>query len=251
MAQINPAARFSGMGNTGTALQGLSALTSNPAGLITLKKLEVGTYYQAHFMQSDIRYQGAVVAKPTKLGVLGAHVSDYGITGTYSELKLAASFARHFGQLLATAVTVNYNQLRIDKYGGDQLFSVDIGLQCYLNTNWTVGVHMSNVGNVKYHNTAHAAVPAQVKLGTGYRVNTNLLLTADVDKIISTERVDVRAGLEYLPISWISFRGGLAVDEFKQFCGIGLFFKGIFLDMAMVIHPKLGLSPQTFIAYAF
>lgn len=251
VAQVNPAARLSAMGNTGTALQGVGALTSNPAGISTIKKFQAGLYYQEHFLNTDISTKGGLLVLPTKYGVFGTHVSNYGIAGTYGDFRLGGTYSRLFGKQFSTSLTTNYHQLQIDKYGGSKAVSVDVGMQYAINGHWLIGAHMANIGRVDYDRSVNTTIPTHFRLGSSYNVHSNLLVTADVERSLMTKTLDVRSGLEYKPITWICFRGGLSIYELKQFCGFGVFYNNLLLDMATVIHPRLGLSPQMFLAYAF
>lgn len=250
-AQVNPVARFSGMGNTGTALQGAGALSSNPAGITVLEKPQVGLYHQEHLLNTDISTKGGLFVLPTRYGVFGMHLSSYGITGTYGDLKLGTTYARPFGRYFSTSLTLNYHQLRIDKYGGSEAYSVDVGIQYLITAYWLIGAHWANLGRTAYDRTVNATIPTHLRIGTSYNVHTNLLVTADFEQIWNKKAVDARSGLEYKPINWLSFRGGLSIRDLKRFCGFGVFYNNLLLDMATIIHPRLGLSPQMFLAYAF
>jgi hypothetical protein len=250
-AQVNPAARFSGMGNTGTALGGVAALTSNPAGVTCLAKPQAGLYYQEHLLNADIRTKGGLVVLPTKYGVFGTHLSSYGITGVYGDFKLGMTYARLFGRDFSTSLTFNYHQLRIDKYGGSEAYSVDLGVQYFITECWLVGAHWANLGRTAYDRRANTTIPTHLRFGSSYNVHKNLLVTADIEQIRSTKGIDARSGLEYKPIAWLCFRGGVSMRDLKRFCGFGVFYNNLLLDMATIIHPRLGLSPQMFLAYAF
>jgi len=250
-AQVFSVARYCGMGNTGVALQGLASLTANAAGLAVLTTPMAGVYYQEHALNTDIRTQGALIAVPSKLGVFGAHLSNYGIRRAYGELKAGITYAKDFGGHFFSALTVNYHQLRINNYGGSQTYSVDVGLQYRIRTNWIVGARLANPGYASYDYSVYAVIPVQFSLGTSYKLHDDLLLTSDLERVLYRKKTDFRTGLEYKPSQLISLRGGLGVNEFTQFCGFGLYYQKMILDLAAVIHPRLGVAPQLFLAYAF
>jgi len=239
------------MGNTGTALQGLESLTSNAAGIVNITTPAAGVYYQEHFLNTDIGTKGFLVAVPSKLGVFGLHASNYGIGGTYSELKAGVSYAKAFGHHLYTALTVNYHQISVTNYGDSKAYSLDVGLQYRIDPNWLIGVLLANPGYAAYDYSVYAVIPVQLRLGTSYQLHDGLTLTADVERILYRQKTDVRTGLEYKPSAFVSFRGGIGFNEFTQFCGFGLLYKKMLLDIAAVIHPRLGVSPQLLLTYAF
>ncbi|MEH6306601.1 hypothetical protein RYH73_13170 [Olivibacter sp. CPCC 100613] len=250
-AQVYPAARYCAMGNTGNALQGVEGLTSNVAGISSLTEVRAGIYHQAHFFNADIRTQGLLLAIPTGLGVFGSQITNYGIKDAYGEFKANFSYAKRFGPQLSIGLAMNYHQLQLSAYGKSQSFSVDVGLQLQVKPTWTIGARFANPGYASYDYDTYAVIPVIIGLGTSYQVHTNLLVTADTEKILYRDKIDFRTGLEYKPISWMSFRGGIGLNEFSQFCGFGLVYNKMNLDLATVIHHRLGLSPQLLLAYAF
>jgi len=239
------------MGNTGTALQGIGSLTSNPAGLSSLKTAQVGSYYQSSFLNNDIRTIGAVLALPTALGVFGVQFSNYGVSRLYADIKASLVFSRSFGSKLAVGTAFNYHQLQINRYGTSKAYSVDLGVQYMFTPQWIIGAHVANFGNASYDETAQAIIPVYCRLGTSYRVHDRLLFSADAEQLFYGQHVDFRTGIEYGISRQFYFRGGLAFHEIKQFFGFGLQIKGLSCDFATMVHPRLGLSPQLFVAYAF
>uniref|UniRef100_F4C1Y0 Outer membrane protein beta-barrel domain-containing protein n=1 Tax=Sphingobacterium sp. (strain 21) TaxID=743722 RepID=F4C1Y0_SPHS2 len=250
-AQVYPAARYCAMGGTGNALQGVEGLTSNVAGIGSMTASRAGIYHQEHFLNTDIRTQGLLLAVPTKLGVFGSHISNYGIKDAYSELKANLSYAKRFGPQLSIGLALNYHQLQLREYGKNQAFSADVGLQFQVKPFWVIGARVANPGYASYNYSAYSVIPVIIGVGTSYQFHPNLLITADSEKVLYRDKVDFRTGLEYKPISWMSFRGGIGLNEFSQFCGFGFVYHKMILDLATVIHHRLGLSPQLLLAYAF
>lgn len=250
-AQIYSAARYFAMGNTGNALQGIEGLTSNIAGMSAMSESKVGLYHQEHFLSADIRTQGLMLAIPTKLGVFGSHISNYGIKQAYSELKANVGYAKQFGKQLSIGLAINYHQLQLYTYGKNNTFSVDVGLQFRVTPSWLIGARVVNPGYASYDYSTYAVIPVIVGVGTSYQLHANLLVTADSEKVLYRNKMDFRTGLEYKPISWMSFRGGIGLNEFSQFCGLGFIYHKMVLDIATVVHHRLGLSPQLFLAYVF
>jgi len=249
--QIFSAARYCAMGNTGTALQGLESLTANAAGIAELSAPTVGVYYQQHFLSTSIRTQGALLALPTKWGVVGMNLMDYGIRQTYSELQARATYARHFGHRLYAALTVAYHQLHVHQYGTSRAYTVDVGLQYRIQPDWLVGVQLSNPAQAAYDYSLYAVIPVYLRIGTSYRLHQHLLVTADLEKVLYRKKNDARAGLEFQPNDWIRIQGGIGLNELTQFCGFGASYKHTIFQLTAVVHSRLGVSPQLFLAYAF
>lgn len=250
-AQVNSSARFSGMGNTGAALGGHDALTNNQAGIVDVERITAALYHQEHFFSTDVSTDGLIAVIPSRLTHVGLHLRNYGIPSVYSDLKAGFSMAKAFGPQLALALTLNYHQLQINQYGSSRTVSGEVGLQYRVNGLWALGAHLANPGNAAFSREANAPVPAHLRLGSSLRFSSKLLFTTDFEQQLHYSRFNVRIGLEYLPLNWISLRSGLQLHELKHFCGFGLLLNQIQLDMSAVIHPHLGIAPQIALAYAF
>lgn len=251
-AQVNRGApRVTALGNTGASLQGVYALAANQAGIAKLKKAALAAMYVEHFIGSEIRSHAGMALVPGRLGVMGMYVGKYGLQDAYSELKAGLSYARMFGPRLAMALTMNYHQLKIPKYGLNNTFSAEVGIQYFFNERWTIGGHFANPGNFSFNNEAYAEIPVRVQLGTNYRFSDQVLICVDGKYSFHDKGVDGSMGLEYKLIEWFVLRGGISVNHFKQYTGFGFSYHQLSFDAAATIHPRLGISPQVALCYAF
>ena len=75
-------------------------------------------------------------------------------------------------------------------------------------------------------------------------------MVADVRKLLNYP-VDFSTGIEYNLMRWVSLRGGVSINPFKQYTGIGITYNKIQLDIAVTSHPTLGFSPQIALTYEF
>jgi hypothetical protein len=249
-AQVNYGARFAGMGNTGTALQGASSLISNQAGIANLKSPILSFSFEKPFLGVDIKSQSALFAFPFKLGVLGYTISNYGIPNAYSSLKSGLSFARMFGPQLSMAITVNYHQLKIPNYGSNNTFYIEFGVQYILKENWILGAHIDNPGRFGYENNGHYDIPTVFRLGNSYQFSDQVLISID-GKYLLNENLDGSLGIEYSIIQWLKLRGGVSLNHFQQHVGFGFSYQDFLFDAAAIIHPRLGVSPQITLSYVF
>lgn len=249
-AQNVAGARFIGMGNTGTALDGINSLTVNQSGLTSLTATTASIFHQSHFFNADIQSQGLLIAVPTKYGVFGGMATRYALAGTYSEIKTGLTFARRFGNEFSAALALNYHQFRIANYGGSESASVEAGVQYQVIPDFALGLHIANPGNMGYDNEAYAVIPTVGRLGAAYAFNAQVQVSADL-LYLYDGGLDTRIGLEYLVIPWLAFRGGVSLRPMQQYAGFGLEWEQFQLDMSAMFHPRLGMSPQLCLSYAF
>lgn len=250
-AQVSPVARYHAMGNTGTALQGLESLTSNNAGIAGLSTATAGAYFQTHTQYRAIRNIGLLVAIPSSLGTLGLQVSRYGMQDIYRETKAGLSYAKSFGHHLFASIRANYQELHLAHDGKGTAYSFDVGLQYQIRQKWWLGAYVTNPLSAAYNYATYAVIPIEMRLGASYHLHTGLTLTADIEKVLYKQKTDLRTGIEYKPNAWLCLRGGMSASDFTQFCGVGLSYRKVILDMAATVHTHLGLSPQILLAYAF
>lgn len=249
-AQKNQGARFTGMGNVGTALQDVYSLVSNPAGIATLKSPTASLSFEKPFLGLDIKSQSALFAFPFKLGVLGYAIHSYGIPNAYSNLKTGLSLARMFGPQLSLAITINYHQLKIPSYGSNKTFSIEFGAQYMLNENWTIGAHIDNPGRFGFKNENYYVIPSLLHFGNSYQFSEHVLISME-GKYLFHESFDGSLGIEYSMIEWMKLRGGISVNHFQQHVGFGFAYQDFLFDAATTIHPRLGVSPQISLSYVF
>lgn len=248
--QVNSGARFTGMGNTGTALQDVSSLVSNQAGVANLESPILGFSFQKPFLGTDISSQSVLFVLPVRVGVLGYTISNYGIPKVYSNLKSGLSFSRSFGPQLAMAMTVNYHQLQILNYGSSRAFSIDFGVQYVFIEGWVVGAHIENPGRFSYKNESHYQIPSIVRLGNSFQMNDQILISIDGVYRLD-ENLDANVGIEYSLIEYLKLRGGISLNHFQQYTGFGIDYQNFLFDVAAVLHPRLGVSPQIALSYVF
>ncbi|EEI91848.1 hypothetical protein HMPREF0765_2562 [Sphingobacterium spiritivorum ATCC 33300] len=243
------AAPFQGIGNTGIALGGIYSLTSNPAGLVEIDELQVAIAYQRYFLMQDIQTQAAYFAIPVKqLGALGISVHNYGIPSLSSFLRANFSYARNFADILSTSVSVNYHRKSVDKYGGEQVMSYDLGLQYKCNPSLTAGFIFKNITNAVLNETAADRIAQEIGAGTNYRISSGLMVNADVVTDMQ-DRWFIRSGLEYRLDPRLKIRGGVSSNPIEYFAGIGFVLSKIRIDLSSSFHPYLGTSPQFALAY--
>lgn len=247
--EINTGARINAMGNSGVALQDVWSLQANQAGIAALENPVVSIAYQNNYLNTDIATQSAVVAFPLKNNVFGASFQNYGVDA-YSEQKIGLAYARRFGRGLFLAINANTHQLKINQYGSAFSYSVEAGIQFKVSSRVLIGSHIANPNRSGYDADASARIPTVMQIGTSYTVSDRVLVHAAVLKDLDW-LTDARFGLEYNFLNWVAIRGGINVNPFRQFAGVGCKYQHFRFDAAAASHPALGYSPQMSLGYEF
>lgn len=249
-AQVNSGARFTALGNSGTALSDVYSLLSNPSGIAKLSSSSLALSFENHFIGTDVKTQAALAVFPTEFAVFGAYFHTYGIQDVYNDLTSGVSLARLFGPDFAMGVTINYHQLKIANYGANKLFSVDLGIQYYFTKKWTMGAHLKNPGNTANGNELYKRTETQISFGNSYWFSNEILVSMDA-KYIFEQGFDGSLGMEYLVMDSLKLRGGVSFHHFQHYVGFGFGYKDFVFDMATVFHARLGISPQIGLQYVF
>lgn len=247
--EINLGPRVTALGNIGVALSDVWSLQSNQSGLAFLQKPTASVSYRNSFLSAELHTQSAVFAYPFGRNVFGISFQNFGFTA-YSEQKIGVAYAKRFGNDVSAALNLNLHQVNIPNYGGVQTYSIDAGLQYRVNQNFILGTHISNPGMSKYQTDVQALIPVSLEFGGSYRFSDKVLLNSGFVKVLDSTS-DFRCGLEYSVVDWLAFRGGMSVNPFRQFAGIGYQLADLKIDAAASTHPDLGFSPQIALTYEF
>lgn len=237
---------FVGLGNSAYAI------FYNPAGLSRLALREVSGFYARPFGLSELSYFNFAYADPLLLpesfGTMGVAAQRYGFD-LYNETKFSLAYANSFEQKFFYGVTVSYNTLAIATYGTDAAFGIDAGVMALLSPQLAVGFAATNL-NRPVMSTAAEPLAQTYTLGASYRMLTNVMLVADLEKDVRYP-LSIKAGAEYEPVASLALRLGFATEPSKLTGGIGLRYAGIEFDYAFYSHPDLGLTHQASVSLAF
>jgi fibronectin type 3 domain-containing protein len=281
-------ARPAGMGNAfSAAADDSNAPFWNPAGLALVSKGEANFMHMLDI--ADINYDTFSVVLPSSRldgwGLSGAYLwqppfdstqNSFGITpastaaGTGSDLALAASYARNFGNFrtsdfkisnISAGVTLRYISRQLQGYNSST-FNLDFGGIMEVIDGLRVALVVQNVGStVTFIDSADPSVPT-AKLGAAWKIKINdansLMADFDLSHPVDLSNADYSAwydnlGLEYWLLDSLALRGGYQFGYSVQGLTAGAGFKWheIGLDYAFVPYAALGNTHRISLTYAF
>ncbi len=247
--EINLGPRLTAIGNVAVALADVWSLQSNQAGIAGLKNPTASASYRNSFLNPELSTQSAVIAYPLGRNVLGLSLQNYGFSA-YNEQKMGFSYAKRFGKSVSASLNFNLHQVKIAQYGSARAYSVEAGLQYMVDEKLVFGTHISNPNRNGFNPEVGAFIPVSLEFGASYKLSDKVLLNSGIVNTLNST-TDFRCGLEYSVINWLAFRGGLAMNPFRQFAGFGYKLQDIKIDAAASSHPDLGFSPQIALSYEF
>ena len=245
---ISADAKALGMGGASVALENIYGNYNNQAVLALLETPTIATSYNNSFSLADARVMAVI---PFAVGTVGLNVSRYG-SSLYSELKAGASFSRRFGDNFSASLQADL--LSVMPAPGEEslyAFTAEIGLWARPIENLTIGFHLYNFINAKYEALYYdETIPVNMKLGLGYTVFDNFLLTTEIENS-SIYGTSVRGGMEYSIVEQVVLRVGGASNPALASIGLGVVLGGFELDVAAQAVRHIGKTGAVSLSYAF
>ncbi len=244
-AQINQGSRLTAMGYNGAAVKDIWGVAANPATINYFSSISAQLSHKEHYLSKTIRNQALAVVIPKGRQALGINLQRYGIP-EYNSLTIGISASRQFGPKLAIEMRANYHQLKIENYGVTTAISADLGAYYQLSQTLSFGICLNNLSKERYRTKAiYAVIPSQVYFGVAYKTSAKVLMASTISKD------DVAVGIDYQFFESFSLRGGLSIQPFTHYFGVG-FSKSKFLaDFAFTKPSRFSYSPQLTIGYVF
>lgn len=252
-AQFNMGPKITSMGLNGASVEDIWSTVTNPAGITAIKSITTAINYSKFLFDSELSTQGISLIVPFAKSARtfgGLSFLRYGFT-EYNEIKTGITVGKKFSDHLSIGLRANLHQLSIAHYGSSTAFSVDLGAIYTLNNQIDIGAYITNPSKQHFNSsTVPTNIATTINIGASYFSSDKVLIAASLSKELEA-KTDVRVGIDYSPISLLSLRGGISVQPFKQFFGIGLFYQKLAIDTAIENHPKIGCTPQVGLSYAF
>lgn len=246
---VNLGARFGALGGSSVALSGSGNIAGNPAGTANSDLIFLGISYESRFSNSDVATKTALAIIPVKGNTFGLLFNSYGFE-LFKEQQISLSYARILSDRITAGVKFNYHSLEISGFQNQSAFSVEAGVQGKVIDQLILGARIANPNKASYDGAINADLPVLFEIGAAYQFSEKITISTEIEKIQGFDP-DVKSGVEYKPLDFLFFRGGLSLKPFRQFGGLGIDYKGFMFDFGVSTHPSLGYTPQLSLSYAF
>lgn len=250
-AQVIQGGANGGMAKTGVVLSNIWSINSNQAGMVAVKRPEIALNYQKSYNGLPISAESAIGILPfKKKGCIGLGFNRYGFEA-YRQQQIGLAYAQSFGPAFSAAISLNFHQIIIQNYGKTKAYAIDAGMLYHLNKSISLGAHLSNVNKSTFkQQMIYADIPMSIEFGIAYHASQQILLALALNQTLN-QTPDVNLGLAYQAISLITLRGGLSVNPFREYAGLGLNLTPCKLDISFASQQALGYSTQLSLSYAF
>ncbi len=270
--QIAKGVRQAGMGGAYCAVRGdMNSVYSNPAGLESLKEIEISAMHSVWF--EEIFYNNFSVGMPTDIGVMALSVNYLGMSeiakyNIYRQ-KLDEGYRPHdILGYLSYANRIDENIFGINIFMLQSViedesassFGIDLGYISKINEQIDAGISVQNIGTkMKFMNEADP-LPLNIKTGMSYRPIDSLTVAADLNFSRSSEP-DLNIGGEYkYGIDDLDFkaRAGYNTMPVRSNGGLsgislggGIRYSSLFFDYAWAPYGDLGGTHRFSFSYRF
>lgn len=224
-AQVISNARITAMGDTGGSLANIAAYD---ASAVTFG-------YTKDLSSSHSTSFNAMTVVASNVGNFGLLAQRHALGKDFTEVGFGILYSKSIGSRVLTAVSFGYRHLSFIENHTNSNATFDVAARYYLNPEWLVGIQ---------------ANPAGFVFDMSYVFDKQVLLALE-SEYDRQYGFDLRTGLEYALTHWLWLRGGLSVNHFKQFTGVGFIRNKMGLDLSLEYHPKLGYSSHISLNYAF
>jgi hypothetical protein len=215
-------------------------LLCNPASLASIGRFQSLLFYSpSPFGLKQLSCGGMMIVIPEG-GMTGAlSVTHYGdqvyreLTGTYSQALLLS-------EDLSLGININFNSLRIVRYGSASAIGLDFSAACKITDIVRWGFSILNFNGPSIGSSSERLPRWYV---TGISVETasfamiNLLLMKDLHYPLS-----VRAGVDLNPVEGVTFRCGVSQNPSRLSGGFELRYHEVAVTYGVVTHVELGLT---------
>ena len=156
-----------------------------------------------------------------------------------------------FSERITGGVQINYHNTRIgNNYGSASVLSSEMGLQAKLTSKLELGLHLFNPTQAKLNDFNDERIPTIMRLGMAYTFSNKVFITLEAEKDIDFP-ANFKAGIEYKANEKIYLRGGIGASPTAATFGVGVYHKGLKLDLASSYHQILGFIPEVSLTYVF
>jgi hypothetical protein len=216
---------------------------SNPATLAFLEQ-KVHLYAGTAIPYGITNWSANKLSFGLKLGKtdgIGLRIANNVIRG-YSENVLSFQYAHRLGEKAALGVSLGAQYVQAAEYGSSIAPSVQVHFLQKLNKSVTLGVSISNLGQLK---TAGFARQNQYLLGISYAASKYIAVQAEASKDALRPTV-YRLGMRYSPTDRYWCYVGMSTSDFaKAAFGVGFHVRPrLRIDLAGSWHTVLGITPS-------
>lgn len=231
---------YLGLGAYSTQHTDVFSFVNNQAALARTTFIAAGVYGEKRFLLEETGLYTAAVAIPSKLGNIGISLKYSGFK-SFNESEIGVAYARDLGPKVDIGIQFNYYGYRVPAYMNVNTVNFEVGAMIHLTNQLNLGLHVYNpIGG--HLSKADEKLSAAYKMGLGYDASEIFFVSAEVIKE-EDQPVNVNAGVQYRFAKQLFARAGISSASSSPYCGVGISWSNLRIDISGSYHPQLGWSP--------
>jgi hypothetical protein len=220
---------------------------NNPALLSQLHHWGVGINSEQRFAMPELQTSSVSTYTTRKHFTAAAHIMHFGYS-LFNQQRLGISLARKLNEQFAIGVSAEYVATNAAEYGNARLIIPSIGVMYKPMSSLTLGFYVFNPAQQKYSVALVDPVPTYARVGMVYDISKKLKTLVEFEQMLDQKPV-FRGGIRYYPHSmvWVAMGASSRPDFYTM--GAGVLLKQFRIEMAMVVHQIIGITPQLSLSY--
>jgi hypothetical protein len=231
-----------------TCQQGISAVLTNPAGMVFSLKPGVAIDYTRPYHLKSLSQRVAMGVLPTNLGHFSILFGQAGYSASLIN-RYAFTFSRSFGRTIAAGLQLNALSHRLHQSGTYWGFYSNLGLSYFPNERVLFGFWVQNPEQAIMHYPDQAeSLPVRFALGFSWQPVTTFKWLLEMEKE-QTFYPRYKGGLELTVLKDLKLRGGVQSQPVELSLGIGYRWRMVTIDVGLAQHQQLGITTGASVAY--
>lgn len=165
---------------------------------------------------------------------------------TYGEQSFRLLYGRRLSEKFLLGGSANILRVSAQEYGNATAATFGLSVLANPIPNVWLGARVQNPLQLEL---ADESMPVVLRIGAAWKASNTFILLTEVEKDID-RKAQVKAGIEYRPVSVLVLRLGFRGDPARLGFGGGLQLKsGFSIETGFEWHPTLGLTPAAMLVW--
>ncbi|MFA5328414.1 MAG: hypothetical protein WC384_11535 [Prolixibacteraceae bacterium] len=243
--------RHQGLAVAAVGLTDCWSVFGNQAGLSKITHPEFAGSFQNRFLVSELSTRTGLFVLPVLSSVFAVSLQQFGKI-PFRQEKFGLAFARQISPHFSFGLQFNYYSLFLSEENHSVgSAGLEIGMQYYLNEQFTLGVHVLNPYQTSIKlRSGNFDYSQQINVGANYQLSDSFSFMTELQNDFENHFI-VRTGMEYAVFEKLFLRAGFAGKPYQFSAGLGFQVRKLFIDLASSYNQYLGNSPSVSFQFQF
>ena len=233
-------ARYTGIGVYSKNFVDVQSVSSNQAALPNVQSIAASIYSEKRFLVNELNSYAVTACLPFQSGAVGLFAKYLGYND-YNETQLGVAYGKTLGKI-NIGMQFNYHSLRIQGYGKDASYTLEVAVITKLSEQVVAGIHIFNPTGSGFGNNILEKLPRVYTAGLGYEASKKVYVGAEIIKE-EDRSIGINGSLQYVFAKKLFARVGIYTETTNLYFGLGWKWQTFRVDITSNYHPELGITP--------